>query len=146
PAVVHRRVLARGETHELAAPRVDVDVAAHRAGRADARRVLEVPRARQEAIRLAGQRAHGTDVGGVAREDGVERAAGEGADLRAVTAVNHDQLRVVGDITHEAHAELAHDAALAVEHDLRPDLQALLEVALLLHEAGHAGAELEGQV
>src|SRR5919202_4615354 len=50
PAVVDRGVLARDETHELATSSVDVDVAAHGAGRADARRVLEVPRTRQEAI------------------------------------------------------------------------------------------------
>ena len=65
--LVDRLVEPRLHAHHLADARVDLDVRAAPVEHVDRRRRAELPRARGEGVRLAGQRAHRAEVDDVAR-------------------------------------------------------------------------------
>jgi hypothetical protein len=77
---------------------------------------------------------------------GAVRLVLERGDHRRGSAVDRDQLPVLGDVLREACAAVAEDAALAVERDQRRDRDRLVERPLGEVHAGRAGAEAEGQV
>src|SRR5436190_2249284 len=111
---------------------VDVDVAAARAPGTDGLRRVEIPDAHLEAEVPVGQRAHGTDVHDVARVVVLEILTREEADLRAVAAAEDAELAGAGDLGAEAHAARAEDAALGVQHHVRPERHRLWLVDLLV--------------
>src|SRR5207237_3376197 len=71
---VHRGVVAHPYALELAVPRSGVQVAAHRAVRADGRADLEIPDAAAVAERLVGEHAGGAELDEVPGERAFERA------------------------------------------------------------------------
>ena len=143
PAVVHRIAVDAEVAGELVGRGLHRDAAADRAHGARRLDLLEVPRPGLEAVGLGEQRAHRADLHGVAAEVRRERLVGERVDLGVVAAVDELDQRVAGDLVGEAGAAVALDAALAVEqHEVR-QRDGLLPVALLLDEAGLAGAERE---
>ena len=96
-----------------------------------------VPRARAEAVLLGGDGPDRADVHEVAREQRVDALIVERRDLAAVAAVDDADLRVAVDFAHEALAPRAHDAAVAIEHERRP------EVDVGLHTLAVEGAPRE---
>ena len=84
--------------------------------------VRVVPRARAEAVLPGGDRADRADVHQVARQQRVHALLVEGGDLAAVAAVDGADLRVAIDFGHEADAARAQDAAVAVEHQRRAEV------------------------
>ena len=134
PVVVDVGVQPRREPNELRALRplrlrLDPrgDVAALRALRADqvgGERV--VPRTRLEPVVARGDRADRTHVHQVARDERVHAFFLERRDLAAVPAVEDVDLRVVVDVAHEAHAPRAENAAVAVEHERRTEVDVRL--------------------
>ena len=111
---------------------VDLDVAAARAARTHRLRRVEVPDAHLEAEVAIGQGAHGTDVDDVAGILVLEIRAGEEADLRVIAAMEDAQLTGLRDLVAEAHAARAEDAALGVQHHVRPERHRLRLVDLLV--------------
>ena len=98
-------------------------VAALRAQRADrVGGVRVVPRARLEPVVSRGDRADGAHVHEVAGEERMHALLLERRDLAAVSAVDDVDLRVALDVAHEAHAPRAEDAAVAVEHQRRAEV------------------------
>src|SRR5207237_10798550 len=92
PAVVDREIFSRLKAADPVVAGVELDVAAHAAARADARRAVQVPGPAHEAILPRGQRADGTDLRPVAL---VVRLGGfvvEGADDGVDTALDQRQL------------------------------------------------------
>src|SRR5207245_2613386 len=108
-----------------------VDVAAVAAAGADGGRLVHEPDARLEAEVAVEERPHRADVHGVAAVLAVQGLAGEGGDQRVRASVDDGQLRLLGDLVHEAHAAGAHDAALGVVDHLRPEDLALGLVQLV---------------
>ena len=146
PAVVNLVVLA-GEhaQHALVAHR-QRDVALRGAQRAQRSGALDLPRPRAEAVGARGERADGTQLDDVAAEGRDVGVAVEGADERVRSALEQDQLVVLGDLLRVAHAAVAEDAALAVDRDEGRELERLAEVALGLDEARVPAAPAEGDV
>src|SRR5690606_22898056 len=104
--------------HQVVA-RVDPDVAALRAVRADRRRVVQVPDARLVQEVLVEQRADRADVDDVRVERAVvEPLLEERVDHGAMPALHDAQEVVLRDLAHEAHAARAHDAAIAIVQDV----------------------------
>ena len=98
-------------------------VAALRAERADrVDRVRVVPRPRLEPVVARRDRADRADVHQVAREQRVHAFLLEGRDLAAVAAIDDVDLGVAVDVAHEPDAARAEDAALAVEHQRRAEV------------------------
>src|SRR2546426_2964073 len=146
PAVVDREIFPRLKASDPVAAGVELDVAAHAATGADARRAVQVPGATDEAVLPRRQRADGADFRPVAL---VVRLGGfvvEGADDGVDTALDQRQLSLPRDLLAEARAAPAEDAALAVEDDLVGERHALVEVRLLKLEAAGAGAVVEGLI
>src|SRR5207253_3587893 len=110
------------------------------------RHVLDLPRARLEAVLRRGEGADGAELDDVAGERRPVGLVLEGRDQRLRAAVARDQLAVLGDRLREARAAVAEDAALAVEGDRRRDRDRLLEGALGEGHARVAGPVAEGQV
>ena len=131
PHVVDLRVVARREAAHLEVAAVDVDVAAVRALGADARRALQVPRARDEAVLTVRQRADRADLGKVALELRLQLLVVEGGDERVDAALLEHDLLLAGDLVVVANAAPAEDAALLVELDVLRERDRLLEVDLL---------------
>ena len=140
PAPVDRVDVDALVAEDLVAARLHDDPAAHRAARAGALGLVEVPRPGLEAVGRRGERADRADLHGVAAEVAGERVVGEGVDLRLVAAVLEVDERVAGHVLGEAGAAVAEDAALAVEGHEVADRDRLLEVALLLDEPALARA------
>src|SRR5205823_789799 len=140
PPRVDRVVEARLQPRHAPAARVvralavdvDVDVAAARAPGTDGLRRVEIPDAHLEAEVPVGQRAHGTDVHDVARVVVLEILTREEADLRAVAAAEDAELAGAGDLVAEAHAARAENAALGVQHHVRPERHRLWLMDLLV--------------
>src|SRR6202011_6022342 len=118
PALVNVVVLTRGHANQLAASLPHGDVAADRALRADARRVLHVPRPRLEAPDARCERADRAQVDDVAAEDRLQRPVKLARDVRLHAALAGGQLLLPGDLVVVARAAVAEDTALAVEGDV----------------------------
>src|SRR5439155_16760254 len=117
PALVDLGMVAGEDPLDLSLSRRRLDVAADGAHAADGRYVLDLPRPRLEAVLRRGKRADRAELDHVAGE---RRAVGlvlEGGDHRLGSAVEGDELAVLGDAFGEAGAAVAEDAALAVEGD-----------------------------
>src|SRR4029453_19369215 len=121
-------------------------VAARGAGHADGRHVLDLPRARLEAVERGGQRPDRTELHHVSGEGGAIRLVLEGRDHRLAPAVAGDQLSVLRDLVGEARAAVAEDAALAVERDQRRDGDRLFESELREPHPCGAGPVAERQI
>src|SRR3546814_9785409 len=86
-------------------------------GGAGRRDWLGVPRSGLEGVGRRGERAHRADLHGVAAEVVGEGVVGERVDLCLVAPLLEVDEGVAGDVLREAGAEVAEDAALAVEGD-----------------------------
>ena len=93
---------------------------AERANRVD--RLGVVPRPRLEAVIARRDRADGADVHQVAGDERVDAFFLERRDLAAVASVDDVDLCVAVDVAHEADAPRAQDAAVAIEHQRRPEV------------------------
>ena len=142
PAPVHRVAVDALVAQQLVAARLHGDAAPHRARRAGALGLVEVPRPGLEAVRLGRERPDRADLHGVAAEVRGERLVGEGHDLRLVAPLDEVDERVAGHVLGEPRAAVAEDAPLAVEVDEVADGDGLLVVALLLDHAALARAPL----
>src|SRR5688572_31658957 len=120
-------MVPREDALDLALAHGRVDVAAHRAERADRGDVLDLPRARLEAVLRRGQRADRAELDHVAREGCAVGLVLEGGDERERAAVHRHELPVLGHALAEAGAAVAEDAALAVERDRGRDGYRLVE-------------------
>src|SRR5690606_21847679 len=116
----------------------DPAVASRRAAVADARLRAQEPHARLEPEVAAGQRADRAHVLGHERVVVVELAARRQDDLVLVAALAHVEHVVADDLLAEADAARAHDAALGVVDDGRPEAHALG----LVHGLGPLALEL----
>src|SRR4029078_10467018 len=81
-----------------------------------------VPRPRLEAVVASGNRADRADVHQVAREQRVDALLVERRDLAVAAARDDANLRVAVDLAHEADAPRAEDAAVAVQHQRRAEV------------------------
>src|SRR5690606_32021860 len=117
---------------------LDPDVVAAGGDAVDGRGSLQEPHALGEQEVLVEQRAHRADVDDVRAQLVVQRPAGEDIDLALVAAAGDHQLARAGHFAGEAHAAGAHDAAIGVEGDVRPDILLGLLDLLLLEAAGRA--------
>src|SRR5205823_12400803 len=106
-----------------------------RAEAADGAGVLDVPRARAEAVRGRRERTDRAERDDVAAERRDVRVAVMRADVGVVAALEEDELVVLSDLLREAHAAVTEDAALAVDRHERRELERLAEVAVGLDEA-----------
>ena len=106
----------------------------------------QVPGPGLEPVRVDGQGADRADLHGVAAEVRGEGVVREGVDLGLVAPVHEVDQRLAGHLVGEAGAAVAEDAALAVEQHQVAHRDGLLEVALLLDEAGLARAVGHGLV
>src|SRR5262249_17359377 len=111
-----------------------------RAPAADRRRVLQVPDARREAELLERQRSDRAQIDDVPRVGVVEALSGEDPDLAALAALEEPQLPGLRDLVAEPEAGAALDAAVLIEHDVRPDVDRLRERELGLGVAALAVA------
>ena len=141
PPRVDVHVGARLDAVHAALVVLDEQVVAAGGEAVDGRGLGQEPHALLEEELLVEERAHRADVGDVAGERIVERLPGEDVDHLAVAAAVHHQLVGAGHLAGEADAARAHDAAVAVEQDVRADV--LLRVLdLLLEEAALPAAVL----
>src|SRR5215471_7796262 len=92
-----------------------------------------VPRARLEAVITRGDRADRTHVHQVARDERVHAFFLEGRDFAAVPAIDDVDLRVAVHVAHEADAARAQNAALAVEHERRPEVDVAFHALAVEH-------------
>ena len=129
-----------------AAQDLDADRATAAALGTGRRRLLQVPDARLEAERLQGQGPHRTDVGQVALVVARQGTAREGRDVGVRGETRVGQLGLLRDLLLEAHAARAQDAALLVEHDDIPEINALLQGGPGLARAALGLLLLEGVV
>ena len=110
-----------------------------------------VPRARLEPVVARRDRADRTDVHQVAGQQRVHALFLERRDLAAVAAVDDVDLRVAVDVAHEPHAARAEDAAVAVQHQRRPEVDVGLhavavELAARKFHPALVGPELVGEI
>src|SRR3954471_15023995 len=103
-------MVAREDALDLALARGRVDVAADRAEAADGRHVLDLPRSRLEAVLRRRERADRAELDDVPGERRAVRLVLESRDQRLGTAVQCDQLAVLGNVRREARAAVAEDA------------------------------------
>ena len=135
PEVVDRGVVARRDAHQPRALRPfrlglqpGGGAATLRAQRArGVHGVRVVPRARPEPVLPGRDGADRADVHQVARQQRVDALLLERRDFGAVAAVDDADLRVAVDLAHEALAARAHDAAVAVQHQRRAEVDVGLD-------------------
>src|SRR4029077_695694 len=121
------------------------DVAPLRTLRADGVRGKRVvPRPRLEAVVARGDGADGAHVHQVARKERVQTFFLERRDLAAVSAVDDVDLRVAVDIAHEADAPRAENAAVAVQHQGRSEVDVGLDAVAVELAAGKLHPALLG--
>src|SRR5262249_27102293 len=125
PGIEARREANQARTFRPLGLRLDPggDVAALRALRTDGvggERI--VPRPRLEPVVARGDGADRTDVHQVAGDQRVDALFLERRDLAAVAAIDDVDLRVAVDLAHEAHAARAQDAAVAIQHQRRTEV------------------------
>jgi hypothetical protein len=90
---------------------------------------------RLEPVVARRDRADRADVHQVAGEQRVDAALLERRDLAAVPAVDDADLRVAVDLLHEPDAPRAEDAAVAVEHQRRAEVDVRLHALAVEHAA-----------
>src|ERR1035437_6304650 len=148
PEVVHRRGDAGEEALDDAVPVFDGDVAADFAAVADGTGFVEPPDALAEPEFLRRERAHGADVGRAGGEVVVQRPALVRPDERVACPLDEGQLSRLRDLTAEADAARALDAARHVGDDVRADRRAVVagELAAGLGRARDRQAGAEGVV
>ena len=146
PAVVDRLGVDAEQPGQAVLRRLHGHAAADGAGGAGGLDLIEVPGPGGEPVGRRRERAHRADLHRVAAEVGLERLRREGRDLDRLAAPGEVDLRFAGHLGREAGAACALDAALAVEQHEVADGDRLLEVALLLNEAGLARAVGQGLV
>ena len=147
PHVIDQRIVARREAAHLEVTAVDVDVASVRAFGADARRPLQIPWTRDEAVLPVRERAHGADFGQVALELRLQLPVIERRHQRVHAALLENDLLLTGDLVVVANAAPAEDASFLVELDVLRERNRLLEVDLLGDgKARDARAVPEGEV
>src|SRR5262249_47122937 len=118
-------------------------IAALLAARADrVHRVRVVPRTRLESVVARRDRADGADIHQVSGDERVHALFLERRDLAAVAAVDDVDLRVAVDLAHEADAPRAEDAAVAVEHQRRAEVDVALDTLAVEHAPRKIGAAL----
>src|SRR4051812_9212097 len=139
-------MVPRLDALHLALARRRADVAADGAEAAHARDVLDLPRARLEAVLRGRERTDRADLRHVPGEVPAVGLVLERRDHRQRTTVDRDELPVLGDVLAEAGAAVTEDAALAIERDQRRDRNRLLERALREGHARVAGPVAERQV
>ena len=89
-----------------------------------------------------GDRADRADVHQVARQQRVDALLAERRDLAAVAAIDDADLRVVVDLAHEADAARAEDAAVAVQHQRRTEVDVGLHAFAVEHPPREVHAAL----
>src|SRR4029079_7958785 len=146
PAPVDRVAVDAEVAYDVISTRLDHGAAPHRTRRARALRLVEIPRACLEAVRLRGERTDRADLHRVAAEVADEGLVGEREDLRVVATAGEADQRVTGDLVGETRATVAQDAALPVEQHQIADRDRLFEVPLLLDVPALTGAMAEGLV
>src|SRR5256885_8678029 len=104
PPLVDLEVVARQDPLDFALACRRVDVAADGAEAADGRHVLDLPRARFEAVRRRRQRANGAELDHVPAKGRAVGLVLERRDLRLRAAVHGDELAVLRDELAEARA------------------------------------------
>src|SRR5690606_24540879 len=126
---------------------IERGIASHRALRTNGRLRLQFPRACTKAEVSCGQCADGTDVGGIAGEDGIESGVGERNDLCIASTLVEAKHRFACDLILEADATRALNAAFAIEPDQFAKGNLLFEMKLLIvDEAAFSGAKSHCQV
>src|SRR5438105_3226779 len=146
PAAVDLGIGSRYQAEHRLGAAVDLDIAADGAAVTHRGRTDEVPGPRLEPVLAAGQRADRAPLDRVTAEDRGVRLAVQCGDLAVGAALDGGQRRVSRDLLVKPDAAEAHDAAFAVQHDLRPERIGLLLVTLFFGEAGSAWAVSEGVV
>ena len=106
---------------------------AERADRVD--RFGVVPRARLEPVVARRDRADRAHVHQVARDQRVDALFLERRDLAAVAAIDDVDLRVAVDLAHEPDAARAEDAAVAIQHQRRTEIDVRLHALAVEHAA-----------
>src|ERR1700716_3298582 len=104
------------------------DAAADRALRADARRVIHVPRPRLEAPDAGGEGADRAEVDDVAAEIRLQGLVELARDVGLHAALADRQLLLPGDLVVVAGAAVAQHAALAVQRDVLRQRDRLAEM------------------
>ena len=122
--------------------RVDVDVAPACAPVADRLRLIEVPDTHFEPEIAVGQRANGTDVGQATGVRIIHRRALDRHNLRVRTALENPQLVRVRDFIDESRTTRTQNAALRIEHDVRPDGNRFMLLLFVLEQGGIVAAEV----
>src|SRR5512145_287443 len=155
PDLIDFFILPRHHTldHKIAVAALDLtarvqrDVAAHRALRADRSRGLQLPRARLEAEVARRQGTNRADVGGVARENGIKARVREGHDLHGAPALVEAEHRVARDLILETDAARTLDAAFLVEDDQITERHGFPQMEFFIVEkTALAGTMRQGQV
>ena len=118
--------------------RLHCSATAHRTCGARALGFLQVPWTRLEAVRLCRERAHRTDLHGVAAEVARERLVRERGDLGGVAAAGEMNERIACHFVGKAGATIAQDATLAVEQHQFANGDGLFVVALFFDVAALA--------
>ncbi len=135
PALVQRIAVHAEQARDPVRRGLDGGPAPERAQRARGLDLVEVPGPGREPVGRGGERAHGTDLHGVAAEVRREDVVLEDVDLDGVAATEEVDLRFAGDLRREPDAAAALDATLAVEQHELGDGDGLGPVPLLLEEA-----------
>src|SRR5206468_12005690 len=86
-----------------------------------------------EAVVARRDRADWTDVGEVARQNGVDAFFLKRRDLTAVAAIDDVDLGVAVHFAHEPYAARAQDAAVAIEHQRRSEIDVGLDAVAVEH-------------
>src|SRR5690606_31652258 len=116
--VVHRAVEAVLDAPDLAVALAGADVAAGRAGVADARCVLHVPLAGIAfGVGPVGEYPGGAHLGEVAGELAFQHAVLDAAEIDVVMGAEHAQVGAAGIVPVVAHAAVAGDAAVHLMGD-----------------------------
>src|SRR5262249_23470503 len=106
-----------------------------------------LPHTRLEAKIGAGERAHRTDIGGIAAKLTVEKRVALRDNLPPAPTIIKTQHRVAGQLVLKAHTAGAQDAALAVQVDQVAERDRLLEMNLIgVVEAAQARPPAHRQV
>ncbi len=137
PFLVDLLVEARQHAHHRLAARIDADIAAHRVEHVDGLGLGELPRPRDERIRLRRQRPDGAEVDDIGGKLRGQRFFEVGDDLHILAATDGAELRHARHFIDETHAARAVDAARHRGFHQRPHVL-VLDRALVVAVAAEA--------